>query len=219
MPLPHLTGGPAKHSPAKIVQRFQGNPKSNLQVGGKSTVSHYIYVLSRPNGWHKVGRAASPAMRMCVIQSQIREPLSVVTQHTVPKTSSKRIEERAHTLLRDCREELEWFSCNLMTANNAISQAIAAENAQVERVLSKDAVHARFIEAMNTLRWSAGHLAVMLDCHRNLPAFWVRGLSAVPPSVVEWLFDLASYQASHPAPTGWRRNQHPPFKRPEGRHA
>ena len=132
-----------------------------------------------------------------------------MSQHGVPKTSSKRIEERAHVLLRNCREELEWFSCDLTTADSAIRQAIAVENEQSKRVPPDDALHAGFINALDALRWSASHLSPMLNCHRNMPTLWGRGLVAVPPSAVEWLVDLASHQASRPPPTDWRRNQRP----------
>lgn len=175
-------------------------------------MDHFIYIMRRQNGWIKVGIAARPLFRRGNVESELKEPVSLVSQHAVQRTDRRRIEQRVHRLLELNREEGDWFSCDVEAAELAIARAVAEEPPQPRRravsaevTARNDANRERYRQAMDALGWSASHLANLLACHRNLPSSWWRDPSAAPGVVIDWLEDLAIYHLAHPPPADWGR--------------
>lgn len=62
----------------------------------------------------------------------------------------------------------------------------------------------RFVEALNCVHWTSGHVAQLLGCSEELVDAWASGKEDIPPQIGVWLERLAEAHEAVGVPTTFR---------------
>lgn len=79
-----------------------------------------IYVMSRPDGWHKIGISSDPHYRRKFLGAGVRLVHSV----ELGKRNAFIVEKYAHTAMGDAQSEGEWFAASADACIAAIETAL-----------------------------------------------------------------------------------------------
>ncbi|MDY7525459.1 GIY-YIG nuclease family protein [Sphingomonas sp. 10B4] len=109
---------------------------------GDSFAGSVVYVVSRGDGWHKIGVTADIQLRLYHIHRDIGfKPVTLV--HTVAADrAAAKVENLAHWALIDFEHDHEWFRASAEQAIQAVENAMARYEAG-DRMQAKFCVQKR----------------------------------------------------------------------------
>lgn len=86
--------------------------------------SKYVYVVSSPNGYVKIGRANEAHERFYMVQCN--SPLELTLSYVCEAPNADQIEKSVHIALAAYRRHGEWFEVSSAVAIEALRQAMFA---------------------------------------------------------------------------------------------
>ena len=86
---------------------------------------HFIYLLSKPGGPTKIGKAWSVGRRQAQLEMQYGQTLYLLGSWPVGQDVAYQVERYAHWLLRDKHYHNEWFNVSEDEAREAVEKALS----------------------------------------------------------------------------------------------
>lgn len=91
-----------------------------------------IYVFRSENGLLRIGMSSDPTALLAELQAVSAFPLSLEFVHAAPHVDGRRFESEVHKILGPRSSDGKWFSCDLVTAANAISESLSDIEAEID---------------------------------------------------------------------------------------
>lgn len=127
-------------------------------------MSSFLYIISHPEGWRKVGYAKDPYVRLAQHQRHSGQPLS--GEYLFPCEDPKLLEKAAHSRLAPKRVMGEWFNASQQEVLEAVKEATGLDE-EVFQATGRPWISLRSIMitgaqlrmARGYLKWSVKQLA------------------------------------------------------------